>query len=144
MARKALVLLVVVVVDLLAYALRRAEMDSVPAYDALMALRALEEDRPDLALVDVGLGKWDGFELLQELRKRSQIPVIMLTGRAAEDDKVRGLDLGADDYVPKPFSHRAGLDQLEEGTPATGRLGEEPCKGFSSLMARHESESRQG
>jgi len=92
--------------ELLCFALSRAAFATHAAYDAPMALRLLDEARPDLAVLDVDLGDWDGFDLLRELRRRSQIPVILLTARDGEEDKVRGLDLGADDYVTKPFSHR--------------------------------------
>src|SRR5688572_22114505 len=93
-------------VDLLSYALRRAGFRPLAAHDALTALRLLAEERPDLAVLDVKLGPDSGFDLLRELRRSSQIPVVMLTGLAAEGDKVLGLELGADDYVTKPFSHR--------------------------------------
>jgi two-component system response regulator VicR len=93
-------------IDLLAFALRRAGLTPVPAYDQPTALELFETQRPDLVVLDINLGVWDGLDLLKELRRRSQVPVLMLTGRDAEDDKVRGLELGADDYLTKPFSHR--------------------------------------
>lgn len=91
-------------VDLLSFALSRAGFDVLAAYDAPTALKLV--DRADFGVLDVNLGSWDGFDLLKEVRRRSQIPIIMLTARDAEDDKVRGLELGADDYLTKPFSHR--------------------------------------
>jgi two-component system response regulator VicR len=93
-------------VDLLTFAFGRAGFEVLPAHDSPSALRHLERGRPDLAVLDVTMGKWDGFELLRELRHHSDLPVILLTARSSEDDKVRGLELGADDYVTKPFSHR--------------------------------------
>jgi DNA-binding response OmpR family regulator len=66
-------------------------------------LTALRTERPDLVIVDVGLPDGDGFELLASIRSESQVPVIMLTARGDVEDRVRGLDLGADDYVAKPF-----------------------------------------
>ena len=69
------------------------------AYDLLGA-------SPDLAVLDVNLGGASGFEFLKELRRTSNIPVIMLTGRTTEEDALRGLELGADDYMRKPFSMR--------------------------------------
>jgi two-component system KDP operon response regulator KdpE len=68
------------------------------------ALRLLREDAPDLVLLDLVLPDIDGFELLRQLRALSAAPVIILTGRDAEAARVRGLELGADDYVTKPFS----------------------------------------
>jgi two-component system, OmpR family, response regulator VicR len=93
-------------VDLLAFSLRRAGLTPVPAYDRPTALGLFESQQPDLVVLDINLGAWDGLDLLQELRRRSQVPVLMLTARDSDDDKVRGLELGADDYLTKPFSHR--------------------------------------
>ncbi len=76
------------------------------AYDGLEALRRVREDLPDLVVLDVAMPELDGFETLKEIRQTSDVPVIMLTVRGEEDDRVRGLDLGADDYVTKPFSPR--------------------------------------
>ena len=92
--------------DLMRFALKRAGIETVLAYDVAGALRSLAEARPDVAVLDVNLGAGNGFDLLQEIRRASDMPVIMLTARASEDDKIRGLELGADDYVTKPFSPR--------------------------------------
>jgi two-component system KDP operon response regulator KdpE len=72
------------------------------------ALEQAESDPPDLVLLDVMMPGMDGFTCLQRLREFSQVPVIMLTAKGEEEDKVRGLDLGADDYLSKPF----GLSEL--------------------------------
>jgi DNA-binding response OmpR family regulator len=93
-------------VDLLTFVLRRAGFAALAAYDGSTARRLLDAERPDLVVLDVGIGAESGFDLLRELRRRSDVPVILLTARGAEDDKVLGLGLGADDYVTKPFSHR--------------------------------------
>lgn len=93
-------------VDLLHFALHRAGFEARTAYDGPTAVKLLEDDEPDLVVLDVNLGAWNGFELLKDIRRHSQVPVIMLTGLHTEDEKVRGLDLGADDYMTKPFSHR--------------------------------------
>lgn len=74
--------------------------------DGASALAAIEADPPDLVILDVGLPDMDGFELLRAIRRGSEVPVVMLTARDEELDKVLGLELGADDYVPKPFSAR--------------------------------------
>ena len=74
------------------------------ARDGASALRAIQEDHPDFVLLDVGLPDRDGFAVLAEIRRRSSVPVILLTARAEEIDQVRGLELGADEYVVKPFS----------------------------------------
>jgi len=78
----------------------------VEAHDGLEALEQVRTKLPDLVVLDVMMPELDGFETLDMLREISNIPVIMLTVRADEEDKVRGLELGADDYVTKPFGAR--------------------------------------
>jgi DNA-binding response OmpR family regulator len=78
----------------------------VEAYRGLQAIQALRDSLPDLVLLDIMLPDMDGFEVLKMIREVSSIPVIMLTAKGEEDDRVRGLELGADDYVTKPFSPR--------------------------------------
>jgi DNA-binding response OmpR family regulator len=92
-------------VEILRFALTRAGYEVVAAHDSPTAIQHLEESQPDIAILDVNIGQWDGFELLRDLRQQSQIPVILLSARGAEEDKVRGLQLGADDYISKPFGH---------------------------------------
>lgn len=76
------------------------------AHNGLEALEAIRTQLPDLVLLDVMMPELDGFETLRMLREFSSIPVIMLTAKGEEDDKVYGLELGADDYVTKPFGSR--------------------------------------
>lgn len=78
----------------------------VEAYRGLEAIQKLRDVMPDMILLDVMLPDMDGFEVLKLVREISQVPVIMLTAKGEEDDRVRGLELGADDYVTKPFSPR--------------------------------------
>ncbi len=78
----------------------------IESHDGLQALDRVRTDLPDLIILDVMMPELDGFETLKVLREVSNVPVIMLTVRADEEDKVRGLDLGADDYVTKPFGAR--------------------------------------
>ncbi len=99
-------------VDLLAFTLRRAGLTPLAAYDGPGALEGFEKEHPDLVVLDINLGGWDGLELLKEIRHRGQTPVILLTGRHTEDDKVHGLEQGADDYLTKPFSHRELLARI--------------------------------
>ncbi len=91
-------------VDLLTFVFQRAGFETIPAYETGAALKRLNS--ADIVVLDVNLGRESGFELLPELRKRSDVPVIMLTARGSEEDVVKGLELGADDYVTKPFNHR--------------------------------------
>lgn len=78
----------------------------VEAYKGMQAVQVLRDQLPDVILLDVMLPDIDGFEVLQLIREVSTVPVIMLTAKGEEDDRVRGLELGADDYVTKPFSPR--------------------------------------
>jgi len=78
----------------------------IEASNGLKALKKVHEELPDLVLLDVMMPEMDGFETLERIREISTVPVIMLTVKAEEEDKVRGLGLGADDYVTKPFSPR--------------------------------------
>ena len=78
----------------------------IEAHNGLEALDKVRTDLPDLVILDVMMPELDGFETLEMLREVSNVPVIMLTVRADEEDKVRGLELGADDYVTKPFGAR--------------------------------------
>ena len=76
------------------------------AYNGVEAINRLRDVLPDLVMLDVMMPDIDGFEVLRMIREFSQVPVIMLTAKGEEDDKVKGLELGADDYVTKPFSPR--------------------------------------
>jgi DNA-binding response OmpR family regulator len=90
--------------DLTAYALRREGYTVSAATDGQQALHRWESDKPDIVLLDVTLPKLNGFEVCRRIRHESETPIIMLTARNEEQDVVRGLQLGADDYVTKPFS----------------------------------------
>jgi len=78
----------------------------IEAYRGMTAMEALRTEMPDLIILDVMMPDIDGFEVLKMIREISNVPVIMLTAKGEEDDRVRGLELGADDYVTKPFSPR--------------------------------------
>lgn len=93
-------------VELLDYALKRDGHRVVSAYDGLTALQLIQMEKPDLVLLDVNMPKQDGLEVLRELRRRSKVPVLVLTVRTDEDSVVTALELGADDYVYKPFRPR--------------------------------------
>jgi DNA-binding response OmpR family regulator len=91
---------------LLAYPLRKEGYDVIAALDGREALDKLREDDFDLVVLDVMLPKVDGFDVCRQIRARSTVPIIMLTAKAEEIDRVLGLELGADDYITKPFSVR--------------------------------------
>jgi two-component system, OmpR family, response regulator VicR len=94
------------IADILQFNLKKEGYEVVCAYDGNEALRKVEEFHPDLILLDIMLPQRDGMEVCREVRKKYEIPIIMLTAKDSEIDKVLGLELGADDYVTKPFSTR--------------------------------------
>ncbi len=93
-------------IELLRYALDRAGFRSVVADDGPSALQLLEEQQPDLVLLDIRLGDASGLDVLKAIRWSHSLPVIMLSALDSEADRVRALELGADDYVTKPFDFR--------------------------------------
>jgi len=101
------------IVELLSASLRFAGYDVTTATHGAEALRKAREVEPDLVVLDVMMPELNGFETLEELRRVSNVPVIMLTVKGEESDKVRGLGLGADDYVTKPFSQRELLSRIQ-------------------------------
>jgi two-component system alkaline phosphatase synthesis response regulator PhoP len=101
------------VLDLLAYNLRRANYEVLTAADGRTALRLARNTVLDLILLDLMLPEVDGWDVCRELRRSSQVPIIMLTARDEEVDRVVGLELGADDYVCKPFSVRELMARIK-------------------------------
>ena len=95
-----------VLADVLMFTLRREGFQVIQAYDGEMALRRWAEEQPDLIVLDVNLPKLDGFTVCQRIRAQADTPILLLTVRGEEDDIVHGLQLGADDYITKPFSPR--------------------------------------
>ena len=83
------------------------------AFNGKQAIQKIRDVTPDLILLDVMMPDLDGFEVLETIREVSQVPVIMLTAKGEEDDRVRGLELGADDYVTKPFSPRELVSRVK-------------------------------
>jgi DNA-binding response OmpR family regulator len=114
--------------DILAFALRRAGYLVVEAADGMRALNLFHEENPNLVLLDLNMPLLDGFEVCRRIRAESTVPIVMLTVRGQEDDIVRGLDSGADDYMAKPFSpqtllarvraqlRRSGMETRQEHT----------------------------
>ena len=89
----------------LGFTLQWREVDVLGAGTGEAALDVVERDHPDIVLLDIGLPDIDGFEVIRQIRAFSDVPVVMLTARDDAMDKVKGLELGADDYVTKPFNH---------------------------------------
>jgi DNA-binding response OmpR family regulator len=101
------------VTDLLAYNLRKAHYEVLTAADGASALRLAHNSQPDLILLDVMIPEVDGLDVCRELRKSSGVPIIMITARGEEIDRVLGLEIGADDYVTKPFSVRELMARIK-------------------------------
>lgn len=99
--------------DLVAYALGQAGYFVVKAGDGNAALTAFESAAPDLVVLDINMPGMSGFDVCSAIRGRSTVPVMMLTARGEEQDLVRALDLGADDYLTKPFSPRTLLARVK-------------------------------
>ena len=99
--------------DLTGYALRREGFTVVQAQDGEQALQRWERESPDLVLLDANMPKMNGFEVCQRIRQSSTTPVIMLTARDDEEDILQGLELGADDYVTKPFSAKQLIARIK-------------------------------
>ncbi|MEJ2557078.1 MAG: response regulator transcription factor [Anaerolineae bacterium] len=102
----------------------------IEASNGMEAIDRVREDLPDLVLLDVMMPEMDGFEALRFIRKTSSVPIIMLTVKGDEEDRVRGLELGADDYVTKPFSPR----ELASRIKAVLRRSEMPAPADQSSL----------
>ena len=98
--------------DVLKYNLTKEGHDVITASDGVEALDVARDKKPDLIVLDVMLPKLDGFEVCRILRREMTVPILMLTAKASETDKVVGLELGADDYMTKPFSMREFLARI--------------------------------
>lgn len=90
--------------DVIAFTLRRAGFEILTAYDGLAALTTWEQQRPDLLVLDLNLPKLDGLDVCRRVRLVDKTPIIMLSARSGDEAVVKGLELGADDYIVKPFS----------------------------------------
>ena len=116
------------IVDILRFNLEKDDYAVETAYDGEAGLRLAVEKNPDLVLLDLMLPKMNGFDVCRRLREKgSNVPIIILTAREEEGDKVQGLELGADDYITKPFSMRelmarvkANIRRTAMGQPAAG------------------------
>jgi two-component system OmpR family response regulator len=99
--------------EVVRYALAREGFEVIEARDGEAARRLLDEAIPDVLVLDVAMPRLDGFSLCRELRARSDVPVLFLSARSDEVDRVLGLDLGGDDYVTKPFSTRELVSRVK-------------------------------
>jgi len=111
---------------LLSYPLRKDGYHVTSALDGSEALRRFEEGRFDLVILDLMLPRMGGVEVCRQLRSRSQVPIIMLTAKGSETDKVAGLEVGADDYITKPFSMREFRSRVKAALRRSRMGGESP------------------
>ena len=145
------------IVDSVKYGLQKEGYAIAAAYDGEQAITVAQQEQPDLILLDVQLPKKDGWAVCRAIRESSRVPIIMLTARGEEADKVLGLELGADDYLVKPFSMRELLARVRaalrrsteyvESAPKNMTIGEvelDPkshravCRGKSLELTRKE------
>jgi DNA-binding response OmpR family regulator len=107
--------------------LARQDLTPLEAADGDEALAMIHSERPDLVVLDLALPRRDGFAVLEQVRQKTDLPIIVLTARGLEEDKIKGLRLGADDYLTKPFSPRELVARIESvlrrASPRAARSG---------------------
>lgn len=115
--------------DTLGYVLRREGYEVHSAVDGQQALKHYETTQPDLVVLDGILPKIDGFEVCRQIRQNGSTPIVLLSARLNEDDRIRGLQLGADDYITKPFSTRELCARIKALLRRSGLSAEQPLSG---------------
>ena len=117
------------IADILRFNLKKEGYDTIEAYDGEQAIELALSQNPDLILLDIMLPKMDGFTVCRKLRQTLSTPILMLTAKEEEVDKVLGLELGADDYITKPFSPRELMARVKANlrrlTPPEAPVGEQ-------------------
>ena len=120
--------------DVICFALEKAGMAISDAHDGKEALARFDRGRPDLIVLDIGMPEMDGLEVCRQIRKTSDMPILFLSARDEEIDRVLGLEIGGDDYVTKPFSPRElvarvnAILQARAESPAQRQEGAEPWR----------------
>jgi len=122
-----------VLADVLAFTLRREGFEVLLAYDGAMALERWEKESPDIIVLDVNLPRMDGFAVCREIYQRGNTPIILLTVRGEEDDIVTGLQIGADDYIVKPFSPRQLVARVNAILRRTTKMSASPILTYQDL-----------
>lgn len=122
------------------------DFEVLTASDGRQALELLQSQRPDLILLDIMMPNMDGYQFISHLRRESKIPVIMVTAKQQEEDIIRGFELGADDYITKPFRLRELLMRLRAVLRRAGTAAEtDACLAIGNLtLDRSRHELRQG
>lgn len=119
------------ILELVAFNLTQAGYHTITTKDGLEGLEMARREKPDLIVLDVMLPGLDGLEICRVLRKETSVPILMLTARKTESDKVIGLDLGADDYLTKPFSPRELIARIKA---VLRRGGKEELSGLTGFI----------
>lgn len=122
------------IVDILKFNLKKESFDTLEAYDGRQAIEIAEREKPDLIILDIMLPEMDGFTVCRKLRQTMQTPILMLTAREEEVDKVLGLELGADDYITKPFSPRELMARVKANLR---RVIDDDAPGIKDEIIRH-------
>ncbi|UCC64359.1 MAG: response regulator transcription factor [Anaerolineae bacterium] len=120
--------------DVVAFTLRREGFQVIQAYDGEAALQCWAEEQPDLIVLDVNLPRLDGFAVCRHIRGQADTPILLLTVRDEEDDIVHGLELGADDYITKPFSPRQLVARAQAVLRRAGRTPVTAIRQIGDLM----------
>ena len=131
--------------DILAFTLRRVGYDVVTAYDGVVALQLWQAEKPDLVVLDLNLPKLDGLDVCRQIRSQAQTPIIILSVRSGDEAVVKGLELGADDYVVKPFSPNqlvARIQAVSRRTGMTDATSVLKLAGFTFDRSRNEVQRR--
>jgi two-component system alkaline phosphatase synthesis response regulator PhoP len=129
-------------VELVKLYLKRDGFETLTAYDGVEGLNLARKESPDLIVLDLMLPDLDGFEICRTLRHESDVPIIMLTARTTDRDKLTGLDLGADDYVTKPFSPKelaARVRAVLRRLPGERGPEEVTCGELTMNFGKHEA-----
>jgi two-component system response regulator VicR len=126
------------IVDILKFNLSKEGIKTLEAYDGEQAIDMATSEKPDLILLDVMLPKMDGFTVCRKLRQQLSTPILMLTAKGEEVDKVLGLELGADDYITKPFSQRELMARikanLRRNSDDVGSVGKNGVMTFGDIV----------
>jgi DNA-binding response OmpR family regulator len=124
-----------VLADVVAFALRREGFQVIQAYDGAAELERWAEDGPDIVILDINLPKIDGFTVCQRIRREADTPIIMLTVRSEDSDVVHGLEIGADDFISKPFSPRQLVARAQAVLRRAGHVSMPSPIALTSLTA---------
>ena len=122
------------IVDIIRFNLEKEGYDVITAFDGEKGLQLALSEKPELVLLDIMMPRMDGFTVCMRIREVSQVPIIMLTARAEEVDKVLGFDLGADDYMTKPFGMRELMARVKANLRRSAAMEDEAGAGDGILV----------